>query len=62
MAGNPLGLVHGVEAIPEGWLEVLELREVISELATDFWWHFAAKPRAPCDDGGCGQWEKYPGA
>jgi len=35
IAGNLLGALHGVEAIPERWLGPLELREVISEVAND---------------------------
>jgi ADP-ribosylglycohydrolase len=35
IAGNLLGLMHGVEAIPSAWLEALELREVIAEMAED---------------------------
>gem|GEM_PF-111778 len=35
IAGNLLGTMFGVEAIPQAWLEDLELRGVIEELATD---------------------------
>jgi ADP-ribosylglycohydrolase len=35
IAGNLLGAMHGVEAIPERWLGRLELREVISEVGND---------------------------
>jgi len=35
IVGNLLGVVHGVQAIPERWLAPLELREVIAELAQD---------------------------
>ncbi len=35
IAGNLLGAMHGVRAIPSEWLEALELREVISEVAGD---------------------------
>jgi effector-binding domain-containing protein len=42
MTGNLLGLVHGAGAIPAGWLEVLELQEVIEELG------ITAKPSHPC--------------
>lgn len=37
IAGNLLGVMHGVKAIPGEWLEPLELREVISEIAEDFY-------------------------
>ena len=35
IAGNLLGALHGVEAIPRRWLEPLELREVITAVADD---------------------------
>jgi ADP-ribosylglycohydrolase len=63
MAGSLLGLVHGEQAIPGAWLDRLELRNVIGELAEDFWRHFGQDPPVPCDgDPGCGQREKYPGS
>jgi ADP-ribosylglycohydrolase len=37
IAGNLLGAMHGVKAIPTGWLEPLELRDVITELAEDLY-------------------------
>lgn len=33
IAGNLLGAMHGASAIPSGWLERLELREVVSDVA-----------------------------
>jgi hypothetical protein len=35
IVGNLLGAMHGVKAIPAEWLEPLELRDVITELAED---------------------------
>jgi len=35
IAGNLLGTMHGVEAIPERWLNRLELREVVSEVGSN---------------------------
>lgn len=35
MTGNLLGARYGIEAIPEQWLDQLELKEVIAELAND---------------------------
>ncbi|WP_373190306.1 ADP-ribosylglycohydrolase family protein [Halomonas sp.] len=35
IAGNILGVMNGVDAIPASWLEPLELREVIAEIARD---------------------------
>ena len=35
ICGNILGALHGVPAIPEHWLEQLELRDVIERLALD---------------------------
>jgi ADP-ribosylglycohydrolase len=40
IAGNLLGLIQGVAAIPPRWLERLELRELCEELALDLWRHF----------------------
>jgi ADP-ribosylglycohydrolase len=37
IAGNLLGAMHGVKAIPTEWLEPLELRDVITELAEDLY-------------------------
>lgn len=37
IAGNLLGTLHGESAIPARWLEPLELREVISEVAQDLY-------------------------
>jgi ADP-ribosyl-[dinitrogen reductase] hydrolase len=63
IAGHLLGAIHGVSAIPKRWLEPLELRTVIEEVADDL--------------ATCGQWvlddedsgdeqnyyrERYPGA
>jgi ADP-ribosylglycohydrolase len=35
IAGNLLGLIFGPQAIPERWLEELELRDVITRIALD---------------------------
>jgi len=35
IAGSLLGALHGVEAIPQRWLEPLELREVVTAVADD---------------------------
>lgn len=35
IAGNILGILHGVEGIPAEWLEKLEMRELIERTATD---------------------------
>ncbi len=39
--GNLLGAMHGVEALPTGWLAELELRGVIERVARDL--HAATK-------------------
>jgi ADP-ribosylglycohydrolase len=36
IAGQILGAMHGVEAIPGGWLDELEGRELVERMATDF--------------------------
>jgi ADP-ribosylglycohydrolase len=44
IAGNLLGAMHGASAIPASWLEALELRDVIAEMAGDLYdcagWRF----------------------
>ena len=55
--GNVLGALWGREAIPARWLEPLELRDEIEQLATDLFRHFGA-PDEPAPDI---DWEKYPG-
>ena len=35
ITGNVLGVIHGIEAIPTEWLERLELRDTIQEVADD---------------------------
>ena len=35
IAGNLLGLIYGPQAIPDRWLEDLELRDVITQIAVD---------------------------
>ncbi|MFC3282102.1 ADP-ribosylglycohydrolase family protein [Litchfieldella rifensis] len=61
ITGNLLGVLLGVKAIPDEWLESLELREVITEVAEDL----ASFQRWDIDDyDGADNdwiWEKYPG-
>lgn len=63
ITGNLLGTLHGVDAIPPSWLEPLELREVITEIAEDL--HDCIEwPLSPF--GGDPEqtdqiWRKYPG-
>ena len=37
ITGNILGTLYGVKKIPAAWIERLELREVISEIAQDLY-------------------------
>ena len=37
ITGNILGAMHGIKSIPDSWLERLELRTVITELAEDLY-------------------------
>lgn len=62
IAGNLLGLIHGLESIPKSWLEKLELRSIITEIAQDLHdapkWHLGdGSPQAP----DAWAWQKYPG-
>ena len=65
IAGNILGLIHGEEGIPARWLEHLELRDLIAEVATDLWLHFGEgeKPAGAVfeSDRQSPDWDKYPG-
>ena len=56
MCGNILGTLLGVEAIPKKWIEELEARDVIEQLAHDFIQTFI------CDDEkAICNLERYPG-
>jgi len=63
IAGNLLGAMYGLRCIPSSWLESLELRDVITEVATDLY----ACEEWEIGDYGADQeqteliWEKYPG-
>lgn len=63
IAGSLLGAALGVEAIPPRWLEPLELRELIEEIADDL----ATAPCWPLDEDdedaavGAYYWNRYPG-
>jgi ADP-ribosylglycohydrolase len=50
MAGNLLGMMHGASAIPETWLERLELCDVISTVGEDLYRHFGSQAREWDDD------------
>jgi ADP-ribosyl-[dinitrogen reductase] hydrolase len=55
IAGNLAGALYGVRAIPDGWLDRLELREVITALGEDALAEFG--PRPPADE----RWtQRYP--
>jgi ADP-ribosylglycohydrolase len=57
MAGNILGALLTKDAIPSRWLEQLELRDVIEQVAMDLYRHFGA----PVGSGDVADWERYPG-
>lgn len=63
IAGNLLGTQYGVGAIPKAWLEPLELRDVITEIALDLQ-DFPQWALGECS-GNQGRnetvWRKYPG-
>jgi len=63
IVGNLLGAMHGVRAIPGEWLEPLELREVITELAEDLYsfmdWDIGEFSEN--EDLNRQIWQKYPG-
>lgn len=63
IAGNLLGLVGGEQCLPQKWLDGLELREVIIELADDLFdcpqWRIGMDAKS--EDFDKRVWEKYPG-
>jgi ADP-ribosylglycohydrolase len=63
IVGNLLGAMHGVKAIPAEWLEALELRDVITELADDLYafrdWEIGEGSEN--DELNEQIWRKYPG-
>ncbi|MGA8889925.1 MAG: ADP-ribosylglycohydrolase family protein [Anaeromyxobacteraceae bacterium] len=59
IAGSLLGLVLGEQAIPRRWVERLELRDVVEQVADDLHRHFGAGS-LPCEGGQCGSWARYP--
>lgn len=61
IAGNILGVMYGIKAVPTSWLEPLELREVITEIANDL---LAVNKWDVDEIGGKDNdwvWKKYPG-
>lgn len=63
IAGNLLGVMYGVKAIPAEWMESLELRDVISELAEDLYnfkdWKIGMHNDSEIQNQRI--WQKYPG-
>lgn len=63
IAGNLLGAMHGLKAIPPEWLAPLELREVITEIAADLYafrdWNIGEVATDRERDEAI--WRKYPG-
>ena len=64
ISGNLLGAMHGVDAIPALWLEPLELREVISEIAEDLYayWEWDIGEYSKDREFHERIWRKYPGS
>lgn len=63
IVGNLLGTMHGVQAIPTEWLEPLELRDVITELAEDLYAFKEWRIGEDSENEELNQriWQKYPG-
>jgi ADP-ribosylglycohydrolase len=63
IVGNLLGAMHGVESIPSNWLEPLELRSVITEMAEDLFacrsWNIGEYSESELMNKQI--WQKYPG-
>ena len=54
ITGNILGMIHGTSAIPDRWLLKVEIRDVIEELADDFYFCFGESKGEELD------FNKYP--
>jgi ADP-ribosylglycohydrolase len=59
IAGALLGLALGELAIPRRWVERLELRDVVEQVADDLHRHYGTGG-LPCEGGQCGSWARYP--
>jgi ADP-ribosylglycohydrolase len=59
IAGNILGVLLGVDAIPRRWLDELELRDEIEQVASD--WIACFGPDATADVDSEEWWTRYPG-
>ncbi|MSW92987.1 MAG: ADP-ribosylglycohydrolase family protein, partial [Actinobacteria bacterium] len=59
ITGNLLGAIHGVAAIPTRWLDALEARAIIDQIACDL--HDALAGRPPTWPSTHGWWDRYPG-
>ena len=66
IAGNLLGALHGVDAIPQRWLDPLELRGTIEEMADDLlswpqWPIWEVLPDDPAERAAAAYWlDRYP--
>jgi len=62
ITGNILGALRGEAVLPRLWLQQLELREVIGQVATDIWqaphWNLGEYDPSPFQDF---VWARYPG-
>ena len=59
ITGHILGSLHGVGAIPQRWLDQLELGDVVDRVAVDLY-RVSHEPDS-LDDNGAYDWERYPG-
>lgn len=61
IAGHFLGLIHGVNAIPQRWLNQLELRDVIEQISLDI--SYVPYAYSSLDDSNESNaiWDRYPG-
>lgn len=60
ITGNLLGATHGLQGIPILWLSVLEMQDVICQVADDLYRFPAWKPAAG-GDAAPAIWQRYPG-
>jgi ADP-ribosyl-[dinitrogen reductase] hydrolase len=60
LTGNIMGAVHGTAALPDGWFDALDGRELIAQVAGDAATELL-EPPGRADSGPQDWWDRYPG-
>jgi ADP-ribosylglycohydrolase len=59
ITGHILGALHGIEAIPQRWLDQLDLRDAVDQIAIDL--YRASRDSDALNESDAFDWERYPG-